>query len=425
MKISTDGKILIIGKLNFAHDLISISGRLYADLSKISSGNVTVLFLADIPDQVRLLTIYGKLKMGFTNASGQEVTFDVVDAPASTPAGTAVPTGQLVDPARAGGNVDINVVNGYATNPISPAVQNYLDVTYQAPSGASLDYGLILSTATAAAPHFTVSGPGVNNATLTIIAMPTPMATLTLDDGVTVVPLTFDPTTNTVWRWGPSREVYGDGNASTLAACKAANRVGCRIEGVNVAAPTAQDPNHIETQQKTTALARETVATAADLPAGTAMSAAALLAAASRKIGTNRFRYALVSTGNVAWRLGAVTVAFPAGAFKNADVKLADGTTTTGASSLAFSQSFTVQGATAQLVDPGAGGTIDVNVLNDRDWIDVEFVAATGLKIDTGSITDLDPEFTLSGPGVGSITLDNARAPYAADRRSRWSPARR
>ena len=56
VKISTDGKILIIGKLNFAHDLISISGRLYADLSKISSGNATVLFLADIPDQVRLLT---------------------------------------------------------------------------------------------------------------------------------------------------------------------------------------------------------------------------------------------------------------------------------------------------------------------------------------------------------------------------------
>ena len=72
VKISTDGKILIIGKLNFAADQISISGRLYADLSKISSGNATVLFLADIPDQVRLLTLYGKLKMGFTNASGEE-----------------------------------------------------------------------------------------------------------------------------------------------------------------------------------------------------------------------------------------------------------------------------------------------------------------------------------------------------------------
>src|SRR6185369_503515 len=54
VKISTDGKILIIGKMNFAADQISISGKLYADLSKISSGNATVLFLADVPDQVRL-----------------------------------------------------------------------------------------------------------------------------------------------------------------------------------------------------------------------------------------------------------------------------------------------------------------------------------------------------------------------------------
>ena len=44
-------KLLIIGKLNFAGDSISISGRLYADLSKIASGQATILFLADIPDQ--------------------------------------------------------------------------------------------------------------------------------------------------------------------------------------------------------------------------------------------------------------------------------------------------------------------------------------------------------------------------------------
>ena len=35
LKISTDGKILIVGKLNFAADNLSVSGRLYADLSKV------------------------------------------------------------------------------------------------------------------------------------------------------------------------------------------------------------------------------------------------------------------------------------------------------------------------------------------------------------------------------------------------------
>ena len=36
MKISTDGKFLINGTLNFADDNLSISGRLYADLSQVS-----------------------------------------------------------------------------------------------------------------------------------------------------------------------------------------------------------------------------------------------------------------------------------------------------------------------------------------------------------------------------------------------------
>ena len=41
---------------------------------------LTRMFLADVPDQVRLLSVYGKLKMGFKNASGEEVTFDVVES---------------------------------------------------------------------------------------------------------------------------------------------------------------------------------------------------------------------------------------------------------------------------------------------------------------------------------------------------------
>ena len=70
IEISTDGKISSIGKLNFADNNLSVSGRLYANLSKISQGAATVLFLADVPDQVRILTLYGKLQMGFENAAG-------------------------------------------------------------------------------------------------------------------------------------------------------------------------------------------------------------------------------------------------------------------------------------------------------------------------------------------------------------------
>ena len=110
VKISTDGKFLIVGKLNFAADKVSISGRLYADLSKIASGSATVLFLADVPDQVRLLTIYGKLKMGFRNPSGEEIAFDVVNLPPVTP-GSTKPTGTVVYPAPAGGSADLNTIS--------------------------------------------------------------------------------------------------------------------------------------------------------------------------------------------------------------------------------------------------------------------------------------------------------------------------
>ena len=46
VKISTDGKFLVSGKLNFADNNISVTAKLYANLSKIASGEATVLFLA-------------------------------------------------------------------------------------------------------------------------------------------------------------------------------------------------------------------------------------------------------------------------------------------------------------------------------------------------------------------------------------------
>ena len=68
-------------------------------------------------------------------------------------------------------------------------------------------------------------------------------------------------------------------------------------------------------------------------------------------------------------------------------------------------------GATATVTDPGNGGSIDVNVLNKRNWIDVKIVAPAGRVLDLASIRDLAPEFLLSGAGLGSIALDGTRAP--------------
>ena len=122
VKISTDGKFLIAGQLNFAADNISISAKLYADLSKVANGEVAILFLADVPDQVRVLTLYGRLKTGFRNPSGQEVLFV---APADAP---LVPQPRLAGP-RAGDLVGRTQINQ----------RGYLDVRYTAGAGQRID----------------------------------------------------------------------------------------------------------------------------------------------------------------------------------------------------------------------------------------------------------------------------------------------
>ena len=156
--------------------------------------------------------------------------------------------------------------------------------------------------------------------------------------------------------------------------------------------------------------AKVTVVTkAADLPGGAADLETALLDLAIRKTGTNRFRYQFTATP--AWVPGTVTVDFAADSFKNADVTGEDGNPIVGTSNAAISLEFHVEGATANVIDPGAGGSVDVNALNDRNWLDVLFQAPTGFEIDSGSVIDAGAEFTLTGPGLGTITVDSSRAP--------------
>ena len=91
VKISTDGKFLAAGKLNFFSNptdntaLVSTTARLYADLSQILSGNAKILFLADIPDQSQLMVIKGKFQMAFQDATGNPIEFDSGEADDTSP----------------------------------------------------------------------------------------------------------------------------------------------------------------------------------------------------------------------------------------------------------------------------------------------------------------------------------------------------
>ncbi len=324
VKISTDGKFLIVGKLNFAADNLSISGRLYADLSKIASGSATVLFLADVPDQVRILTIYGKLKMGFKNASGEDVMFDVLDVPATQP-GSTKPTATIMNPASAGGSVAIT------------RTSNYVDVMFTAPTGGSLDYSTIMHDA---------------------------------DQDLDL-------------RAGHAGHVqlgHADGRRDRAPTASCAT---CRCW--SSATPSCVD-GEVIIRRSEVAHGREQRGHAARRDPQDEHD---LLPLRPRQPGVDgRRRHRLDHRRRVQ------------GARRHGQRRRSTFT-------------FGVDGATARLSDPGAGGTIDVNVLNQRNWIDVAYAAPTsgGLGIDVGSIIDLAPEFVLAGAGLGTLALDGSRAP--------------
>ncbi len=64
LQISTDGKFFAYGDLRLADNKISLGSRLYANFSELGSGDMTILFLSNIPDQVNLLVLSGELAMG-------------------------------------------------------------------------------------------------------------------------------------------------------------------------------------------------------------------------------------------------------------------------------------------------------------------------------------------------------------------------
>src|SRR5205085_8453870 len=126
------------------------------------------------------------------------------------------------------------------------------------------------------------------------------------------------------------------------------------------------------TQRWVTELAKETIVTASDLPAGA--SDQDLWTAALGKTGTNRFRYAIGATN---FGIGTVTVTFAPDAFNNVNVTTQSGTTP-GARNKQIIVSFTVEGASARLSDPVLGCAIDINVLNYRNWFYVVLINSSG-----------------------------------------------
>ncbi len=131
---------------------------------------------------------------------------------------------------------------------------------------------------------------------------------------------------------------------------------------------------------------------------GTEISGVNVNGAAELVAGTTAtYRYKF--TGNIPE--GTVNVRFLADSF--ADVA--------GNKNLTATQGFTVLGASApptvQLANPVNNEVIVLAVFQSRGYLDVTFVDHGGSGLNTGSITDSQPEFTLGGAGSG-VTVDGA-----------------
>ncbi len=430
IKISTDGKFLISGTLNFFNGALSISGKLYADLSHVANGSVVVLFLADIPDQVRLLTIEGSISMGFRNASGQMVTFQTTSETA--PASNAMPpTATLADPS--GSTVDVNSING------SGHLDNgnqYIDVEYMATTGAVLDYNSILN------PTGTPLTIMVNGSAVTVSGTPTPMVTTTNADGTTsetpLVPNSGESMTDALMRTGVNRFRYditqpnftwplgpvtvtipagafkdadtmvngntvtGTANAvttftftvvgATATLNSPGNGAGIDINALNSRGyidvtfnPAAGDT--LDPTSFTTAAPKFSLS-------GSAAAGVTLSNTAPTLVNGTTYRFAF--TGQ--FTTGVVTVNFIAGTFKD------QGDTSGSATgNLADTQSFTVNGTTADVTNPAAGGSIGLTQINSQGFIEVTFHPTQGHNINTAAIAG--GEVTLTDPNGNNVPL--------------------
>ena len=381
---------------------------------------------------MQLLTIYGKLQMGFENAQGQPVTFSVAAPPVSTTAASTAPSATVSDPAPDGGSADVATANGATADPTatdatygadvsdinssatSPTGQAYIDVTYNAATGANLDYTAILGDQN----KISVSGSGISGSVL--ISGPIPVQTITLANGVLTVPLEYDAATNRIVTFGPSTEtvltvsatsnvsLQGDTDAQLIQYVESHASQFSQFTLFGLAVQTQTVNN--QSVRVVTDLARQTVLAASSFPGG--ITTTQLWADALSDAGVTEFRYLLGS--GVTFTPGTLIVTIAPGAVKNADTTDSQGNVTTGASNTASTSTLTIEGPTAVVVNPSQGGTIDVNLLNGRNWIDIVFDqpdVSTSLVIDQNSITNGMPKFTFGGPGAGTLAVDTSQTP--------------
>jgi len=403
--LSTDGKFMISGKLNFAADNITISGKLYADLSNVFNGDVTVLFLADIPEQVDLLSIDGKLKMGFRDEAGDEVEIPVVISDSVIINSNA--TGDLAFPGE-GEVIDVGVINSNRSGG-----SYYIDVEFQQGLDQSLNYSAILGDTDEILVYLTKLDGTVVSVTVDGNAIPieTIIAGGISEDEIltgTQAELISLIESHYIRRFRYMITDFGFAwEPGTVEVTFLISNGFEETEAFTIAGPTVDISNpsnggRIEISEfdghmyfdvtfmpsRTDGAAIDTAPLDAPILSGPGLGSISILGPPTSvevpigsPDGSMTLRYQL--SGEFA--TGEVTLTFAADTFSDSE----------GFGNTEQILSFIVDGATADLSDPSNAGSIGIDVLQAQGAIDVVFNSAWDFDIDAGTLNDDAPEFEI------------------------------
>ena len=295
------------------------------------------------------------------------------DGPAQTETFTVVgPTASLSNP-FAGTGIDINLFN----------FRNWIDIVFPGAAGSTLDMSTIVDIGS----EISFSGPG--------------LGAITVD--TSQAPVLVDATTRTVR--------YFLSGAFLPGAVEAAIAAGSyKYTGGTTGQAGTNSFSNLDTTNNRTYVDVPFRPTGGGTLSGIADAAAEFTIPGLTPVSGDEARLVGTEAGGAErWRFfftgadvaapGQITVTFVVG-----DVE--PRTTYTNS---AATETFTVLGPTANLLNPRNEALLGPRALNDRGYIDVAFIIPSGKTLDRASVVDLDPEFTLNA-GLG-FALDSSQAP--------------
>ncbi|MEQ2009497.1 MAG: hypothetical protein ABMA26_22165, partial [Limisphaerales bacterium] len=418
--ISTDGKILLRGTLNFLSNQLSVSGTIYIDMSGIRQGRADVFVLLALPAQYKLFSVYGKMSIGYTNLEGETVEIPILGAPETADALSA--RAFLLNP-----DSDTPLDAGLLRLTKDEQGHSYLDILYAPASGYGLDYDSILDADEDFTAQILAAGGVVQ--TLKLTGKPIGIETLVTADGfVQQTAVTADSqaalvqkltnkgikhfryaieTPGFTWPAGTLEVTFSGGWSQVKVldnsiAPAESQIITATLTGATAAVATAESGQISRTELNSagyldidflpsgaTGANTTTVPPPVLVLSGSGLGTAQLATGPPTKLSGSRYRYAF--TG--AFAVGEVTVTIAAGGFKDS----------VGIANLEQALTLTVTGASAGL--EGVGSVVGITNLGTRGYLDVSFEGLDRADIAAATLTDDLPEFTVRMANGSLLTL--------------------